>query len=110
MTYDPIVDYLAKHGDMPASSIHIPGMTLAAIKTKVLLLYRAGVLTRTEAPVKEGSLRLRMVYGLSGEPIPVKPKKDSVLDKLMHKVLKNEPEYAYHLRNLPRNQDGLTYE
>ena len=105
MTYDPIVDYLTKHGELPASRINIPGMSLAAIKTRVLNLYRAGVLLRRQEPIKD-SRKMNMIYSLSGLPVPVKPNKNEMLDKIMRKVLKNEPEYSYHLRNLPRDQDG----
>ena len=106
MNYDPIVDYLNKHGDMPAARMNIPGMSLAAIKTRVLLLYRAGVLLRRQEPVSPSSRKMNMIYSLSGLPAPAKPNKNDLLDKAMRKVLKNEPEYAYHLRNLPRDQDG----
>jgi hypothetical protein len=107
LNYDPIVDYLTKHGDMPASRINIPGMSLAAIKTRVLSLYRAGVLLRRQEPVSPSSRKMNMIYSLSGLPAPAKPNKNDMIDKEMRKVLKREPEYSYHLRNLPRDQNGF---
>jgi hypothetical protein len=103
---DPIINYIQKNGECAASDIKIAGYSLAAVKTKVLTLYKAGVLTRRAEPIREGQARFHWVYELSGVSPKQKSKSDRLYERLKLSALKNEPSYAYHLRNLPRDQHG----
>jgi hypothetical protein len=101
-TAHPILEYLKKHGELPASKIFIPDMTLGAIKNALRNYYFEGVLLRREIPMDGTKAKMCMAYSLSGEaPIPRKRPKTNE-ERLRNAALKNEPGYAYYLRNLPR--------
>jgi len=99
---DPIINFIKKNGEAAASEIKIAGYSLAAVKTRVIVLYRAGVLTRRAEPIREGVTRTHWLYDLSGISPKHKTKNDRLYERLKLTALKNEPSYAYHLRNLPR--------
>jgi hypothetical protein len=103
---DPVVNYIKKNGKCAASDIKLAGYTLGAIKNKVLALYKLGVLTRESQPMREGITRFHWVYDVTGSSPKHKTKNDRLYERLKLSALKNEPSYAYHLRNLPRDQHG----
>jgi len=99
----PIIEYLKKHGELPATKIYVPDMTLGAIKNALRVFYFEGVLLRREIPVDGYKEKMCMAYSLSGEAPRIKLRKQPNYKKLQAFALKNEPDYAYHLRNLPRS-------
>jgi hypothetical protein len=98
----PIIDYLKKHGELPATKIYVPDMTLGAIKNALRNFYFEGVLLRREIPVDGYKEKMCMAYSLSDEAPRIKLRKQPNYKKLQAIALKSEPDYAYHLRNLPR--------
>jgi hypothetical protein len=98
----PILDYLKKHGELPATKIFIPDMTLGSIKNALRNYYFEGVLLRREIVMEGWETRMCMAYSLSGEAPRIKLRKQPNYKKLQAFALKNEPDYAYYLRNLPR--------
>lgn len=105
----PILDYLKEHGELPATKIFLPKMTLGATKNALRRFYLEGLLLRREIIVDGCKAKTCMAYSLSGNTAqPVKAVQDA-REKLRERIkmfaLKNEPDYAYHLRNLPRHQE-----
>ena len=100
----PILEYLKKHGELPASKVLIPNRTLGAVKTALRKFYFEGVLLRREIPMDGTKTRMYMVYSLSGKEPGPRKKSQTNEERIRNTALKNEPDYAYHLRNLPRNQ------
>jgi hypothetical protein len=103
----PILEYLKNHGELPAAKIFVPNMTLGAIKNTLRKFYLEGVLLRREIPMEGWGTRMCMTYSLSGEPLEVKVRTRSMYKRLQAYALKNEPDYAYHLRNLPRKKNEI---
>jgi len=103
-TTHPILEYLKEHGELPAAKIYVPNMTLGAIKNALRNLYLEGVLLRREIVMEGWENRLCMAYRLSGEAPAPRKKPPSNEERMRKAALKNEPDYAYHLRNLPRHQ------
>ena len=101
----PVLEYLKNHGELPATKILIPDMTLGAIKNSLRNLYFAGVLRRREIVMDGWETRMCMAYSLSGESLKAKVKTQPNYKRLQATALKNEPDYAYHLRNLPRTNN-----
>jgi len=101
---DPVVEYLTNNGEGSIATIDIPGLTKNAVKSRLLKLVSAGVLIRRPEiiPSGSGSDRMRWLYSLSGVTPTAKPIKQALLDKFRDKVLANEPEHFYILRNLSR--------
>jgi hypothetical protein len=93
MTNDPIIEYLRRHGEKKASDIHIEGLTHSAIESRVREMVKRKDLTRRQVPNRLGQ-RLFWVYRAVESnfniPHPLAQRFD------------NEPDYVYHLRNLPR--------
>jgi hypothetical protein len=100
----PIIEYLKKHGELPATKIYIPGMTLGAIKNALRKFYIDGVLLRREIPMDGTKARMCMAYSLSGKTPAARKKPLTNEERIRKTALKTEPNYAYHLRNLPRPQ------
>lgn len=101
----PIVEYLKKHGgELPASKILIPDMTPGAVKNAVRNLYLDGFLLRREVPVEGCKEKMCLAYSLSDESPRTKLKKLPDYKKMQAFALRKEPDYAYHLRNLPRQE------
>jgi hypothetical protein len=101
----PILEYLKNHGELPAAKIFVPNMTLGAIKNTLRKFYLEGVLLRKEIPLEGWGTRMCMTYSLSGETPEVKVRPQ--YKRLQAYALKNEPDYAYHLRNLPRKKNEI---
>jgi len=99
----PIIEYLKKHGELPATKIYVPDMTLGAIKNALRTFYFEGVLLRREIPVDGYKEKMCMAYSLSDEAPKIKLKKTPDYKRIQALALKKEPDYAYHLRNLPRS-------
>lgn len=93
MTIDPIIDYLITHGERRAGEIQVPGLSPRAIESRVREMVRRKDLTRRQVPNRSGR-RLFWVYKAVESnfdiPHPLAQRFD------------NEPDYVYHLRNLPR--------
>jgi len=101
----PILEYLKEHGELPASKVLIPNRTLGAVKNALRKFYFEGVLLRREVPMDGSKTRMYMVYSLSGKEPGPRKKPQTNEERLKNAALKNEPDYAYHLRNLPRPQE-----
>jgi len=101
----PILDYLKEHGELPAAKIFIPDMTLGAIKNALRKFYFDGVLLRREIVMDGTKAKMYMAYSLSGEAPRPRKRPQTNEERLRNAALKNEPDYAYHLRNLPRHQE-----
>jgi hypothetical protein len=102
---NPIIEYLKEHGELPATKILIPDMTLGGIKNALRNLYLKGVLLRREVVMEGWETRICMAYSLSGEAPKARTRTQQSLHKrLQAYALKNEPDYVYHLRNLPRKK------
>ena len=99
----PIIEYLKKHGELPAAKILIPEMTLGAVKSALRNFYFEGVLLRREIPMEGCNARMCMAYSLSGKAPRSRKRPQTNEEKVRNAALKNEPGYAYYLRNLPRN-------
>ena len=101
----PIIEYIRKNGgELPATKILIPDMTLGAIKNALRNLYFEGALLRREIVVEGYKEKMCLAYSLSGEATKIKLKKPPDYKKMQSFALKKEPDYAYHLRNLPRQE------
>jgi hypothetical protein len=100
----PVLDYLKKHGELPAVKVLVPEMTLGAIKNILRKFYLEGVLLRREIPVDGCKARMYMAYSLSGKAPRPRKKPQTNEERIRTAALKNEPDYAFHLRNLPRHQ------
>jgi hypothetical protein len=101
----PVLEYLQKHGELPAAKISVPNMTLGAIKNTLRKFYLEGVLLRREIVVEGYKEKMCLTYSLSGQtPKPRVRKTQPLCKKLQATALKNEPDYAYYLRNLPRKR------
>ena len=101
----PVLEYLKSHGELPAAKIYVPNMTLGAIKNTLRKFYLEGVLLRREIPLEGWGTRMCMTYSLSGEPPEVRGRTPQpIYKRLQASALRNEPDYAYHLRNLPRKE------
>jgi hypothetical protein len=98
----PILDYLKEHGELPASKIFIPDMTLGAIKNALRKYYFEGVLLRREIPMDGTKAKMYMTYSLSGKTPGPQKRPHTNEERIRNAALKNEPGYAYYLRNLPR--------
>jgi hypothetical protein len=98
----PVLEYLKEHGELPAAKIYVPNMTLGGIKNLLRKYYLEGVVLRREVVMDGWKKRMYMAYILSGEA--PKPKTQPVYKKLQAAALRKEPDYAYHLRNLPRKK------
>jgi hypothetical protein len=99
----PVLEYLKEHGELPATKIYVPDMTLGAIKNVLRKFYLEGVLLRREIPVDGYKEKMCMTYSLSGEAPRPRKKPQTNEEKIRNAALKNEPGYAYYLRNLPRD-------
>lgn len=93
MTNDPIVEYLIRHGEKKASDIHVEGLTHRAIESRVREMIRRKTLTRRQISSRLGN-RMFWVYKA------VEPTFD--IAHPLAQRFDNEPDYVYHLRNLPR--------
>jgi hypothetical protein len=100
----PVIEYLKNHGELPATKILVPDMTLGAIKNALRRFYLEGVLLRREIVVDGCKEKLCMAYGLSGKTARPRKKPQTNEERIRTNALKNEPDYAFHLRNLPRNR------
>jgi hypothetical protein len=102
---DPVVEYLTNNGEGSSATIDIPGLTKNAIKSRLLKLFRAGVLLRRLEiiPSGSGSDRTRWLYSVSGVAPPPKPVTQAAINRLRDKALANELEHYFCLRNLPRH-------
>jgi len=100
----PVLDYLKDHGELPAAKIIIPEMTLGAIKNTLRRYYLEGVLLRREIVVDGWERKMCLAYTFSGEEPKNKTRGRPIHKTLQSIALKNEPDYAYHLRNLPRKK------
>jgi hypothetical protein len=100
----PVLEYLQKHGELPAAKIYVPDMTLGGIKNILRKYYLEGVLLRREILMDGWKTRTCMSYALSGEEPKEKVRGRRIYRTLQSMALKNEPDYAYHLRNLPRKK------
>jgi len=107
MLSDPVVEYLTNNGEGSAATIDIPGLTKNAVKSRLIKLFSAGVLTRRPEiiPTGSGADRMRWLYSVSGVAPSAKPVKQDVINKLRDKALANEPEHYFCLRNLPRHSN-----
>ena len=103
----PVLEYLKNHGESPAVKISIPNMTLGAIKNTLRKYYLEGVLLRREIVMDGYKEKLCMTYSLSGKTPKVSVRKLPPSKKLQISALKNEPDYAYYLRNLPRKKNAI---
>jgi hypothetical protein len=101
----PVLEYLKSHGELPAAKIYVPNMTLGAIKNTLRKFYLVGVLLRREIPLEGWGTRMCMTYSLSDAPPEVRVRPQ--YKRLQAYALKNEPDYAYHLRNLPRKKNEI---
>jgi hypothetical protein len=101
----PILKYLEEHGELPAAKIFIPDMTLGAIKNALRKFYFEGVLLRREIPMDGTKAKMYMTYSLSGKTPGPRKRPQTNEERIRNAALKNEPNYAYHLRNLPRHQE-----
>jgi hypothetical protein len=101
----PILDYLKEHGELPAAKIFIPDMTLGAIKNALRKFYFEGVLLRREIPMDGTKAKMYMTYSLSGKEPGPRKRPQTNEERIRNAALKNEPNYAHHLRNLPRHQE-----
>ena len=104
----PILDYLKEHGELPAAKIFIPDMTLGAIKNALRRFYLEGLLLRREIIVDGCKAKTCMAYSLSGSTAQpakaVQNEREKLRERIKMFAIKNEPDYAFHLRNLPRNR------
>jgi len=104
----PILDYLKTHGELPATKIYINKMTLGAIKNALRRFYLEGLLLRREIIVDGAKAKTCMAYSLSGSTAQpakvVQDEREKLRERIKMFAIKNEPDYAFHLRNLPRNQ------
>ena len=100
----PVLEYLKEHGELPAVKIFVPDMTLGAIKNILRKFYLEGVLLRREVVMDGTKARMYMAYSLSGKAPGPRKKPQTNEERIRTNALKNEPDYAYHLRNLPRPQ------
>ena len=104
----PVIEYLKNHGELPATKVLVPDMTLGAIKNALRRFYLEGVLLRREIVVDGCKEKLCMAYSLSGKtarPIKmVQDDREKIRERIKMFAIKNEPDYAFHLRNLPRHQ------
>jgi hypothetical protein len=100
----PILDYLKEHGELPAAKIFIPDMTLGAIKNALRKFYFEGVLLRREIPMDGTKARMYMAYSISGKAPGARKRPQTNEERIRNAALKNEPDYAFHLRNLPRKR------
>ena len=102
---DPVVEYLTNNGEGSITTIDIPGLTKNAVKSRLIKLVNAGVLTRRPevTPTGSGSNRMRWLYSVSGVAPAPKPVTQAAINKLRDKALANEPEHYFCLRNLPRH-------
>ena len=101
----PVLEYLKEHGELPASKVFIPDMTLGAIKNALRKFYFEGVLLRREIPMDGTKAKMCMTYSLSGKAPGARKRPQTNEERIRDAALKNEPNYAYHLRNLPRHQE-----
>lgn len=100
----PVIEYLKEHGELPAVKVLVPDMTLGAIKNILRKFYLEGVLLRREVVMDGAKARMYMVYSLSGKAPRPRKKPQTNEERIRTNALKNEPDYAFHLRNLPRHQ------
>jgi len=101
----PVLEYLKEHGELPSVKILVPNMTLGAIKNTLRKFYLQGVLLRREIVMDGWETRVCLAYSLSGQtPKPRTSTAQPLHKKLQASALKSEPDYAYHLRNLPRDK------
>jgi len=105
----PILEYLKTHGELPATKIYVPKMTLGAIKNALRRFYLEGLLLRREIIVDGCVAKTCMAYSLSDsttKPIKaVQDEREKRREKIKMFALNNEPDYAFQLRNLPRHQE-----
>ena len=99
----PVLEYLKNYGELPATKIIVPEMTLGAIKNILRKFYLEGVLLRREIPMDGCEARMCMTYSLSGKTPRPRKKPQTNEERIRNAALKNEPGYAYYLRNLPRD-------
>jgi hypothetical protein len=104
----PVLEYLKAHGELPATKIVLPKMTLGAIKNALRRFYLEGLVLRREIIVDGCKAKTCMAYSLSDNPAqPVKAaqnEREKRRERIKMFAIKNEPDYAFHLRNLPRHQ------
>jgi len=104
----PVLDYLKEHGELPATKIYINKMTLGAIKNALRRFYLEGLLLRREIIVDGTKAKTCMAYSLSGSTAQpakaVQNEREKRRERIKMFAIKNEPDYAFHLRNLPRNR------
>jgi hypothetical protein len=100
----PVLEYLKEHGELPAVKVLVPDMTLGAIKSALRNFYFEGVLLRREIPMEGRKTRMCMAYSLSGKAPRPRKRPQTNEKRIRDTALKNEPDYAFHLRNLPRHQ------
>jgi hypothetical protein len=104
----PVLEYLKTHGELPAVKIFVPDMTLGAIKNTLRKYYLEGVLLRREVVMDGYKEKLCMTYSLSGETPKARVRTPQpICKRLQASALKNEPDYAYYLRNLPRKKNAI---
>ena len=103
----PVFEYLKTHGELPAAKIYVPNMTLGGIKNVLRKFYFEGVVLRREIVMDGWKNRMYMTYSLSGETPKIRGRTPQPMyKKLQASALKNEPDYAYYLRNLPRRESN----
>jgi hypothetical protein len=100
----PVLEYLKEHGELPASKVLIPNRTLGAVKNALRKFYFEGVLLRREIPMDGYKEKMCMAYSLSGKEPGPRKKPQTNEERIRKAALKNEPDYAFHLRNLPRKR------
>jgi hypothetical protein len=90
---DPIIAYLIQHGEKKAGEIHVEGLTPGAIESRVREMVRRRTLTRRQVLSRLGN-RTFWVYKAV--------ESDFNIGHPLARRFDNEPDYVYHLRNLPR--------
>jgi DNA-binding HxlR family transcriptional regulator len=93
MTIDPIIDYLITHGEKRVGEIQVQGLSSRAIESRVREMVRRKSITRRQIPSQKGT-KMYWVYKAV--------ESDFDIGHPLAQRFDNEPDYVYHLRNLPR--------
>lgn len=105
---DPVLDYLQAHGENVISNVRIDLMSHMSIEKRLRVLHKQGRVLRRYVVLTPGSKKKLLAYRVWGQAevlhsYPVEDIKEKV-----ELTMKEEPDYAFILRNLPRKEDGLS--
>jgi len=105
---DPVIDYLQAHGECVISNVKIPSMTHMSIEKRLRTLSRQGRVLRRHVILTPGSKKKLLAYRMYGQAELLH---SYPVEELQEKIVlteKEEPDYSFILRNLPRKENGLS--